>query len=44
MTISVAEEATAFSTGDNRACSNGEHRKDKYGGSKGVRAKCWSSS
>jgi len=31
MTISVAEEATASSAGNNRACSNGGNRKDKCG-------------
>jgi len=28
MTLSVAEEANAFSTGNNRACSDGGSRKD----------------
>ena len=37
MTFSVAEEANTFSAGDNRACSNGRGRKDKYSGSKGTR-------
>ncbi len=31
MTLSVAEEANAFSAGNNRACSNGESREDKCG-------------
>jgi len=39
MTISVAEEATASSAGDNRACSNGRDRKDKCGGSERVGAR-----
>ena len=38
MTISVAEEATAFSAGDNRACSDGRSGEDKYS-SKGIRAR-----
>ena len=29
MTISVAEEVTAFSAGNNRACSNGRGGKDE---------------
>jgi len=40
--ISVAEEATAFSAGNNRACSNGGNREDEYGGSE--RARCQNSS
>ena len=36
MTLSVAEEANIFSAGDNRACSDGRGRKDKYGSSMGV--------
>jgi len=44
MTISVAEEATASSAGDNRACSNGRNRKDECGGSERVRARCQGSS
>jgi len=32
MTLSVAEEANATSAGNNRACSNGRGREDKYGG------------
>jgi len=32
MTFSVAEEANAFSVGDNRACSNGRSRENKCGG------------
>ena len=43
-TISVAEEATASSAGDNRACSNGGNREDKCGGSERVRARCQDSS
>ena len=31
MTISVAEEATASSAGDNKACSNGGSRENEYG-------------
>ena len=31
MAISVAEEANAFSAGDNRACSNGGSKEDKHG-------------
>ena len=30
-TLSVAEEANAPSAGNNRACSDGESREDKYG-------------
>ena len=33
MTTSVAEEANAFSIGNNRACSNGGSRENKYSGS-----------
>jgi len=36
MTISVAEEATASSAGDNRACSNEGSGKDECSGSKGA--------
>jgi len=36
MTISVAEEAIAFSAGNNRACSNGRSGKDECGSSKRV--------
>jgi len=39
MTISVAEEATASSAGDNRACSNGGNRNDECSGSKRVGAR-----
>jgi len=41
MTISVAEEATAFSAGNNRACSDGGNRKDECSGSERVGARCW---
>jgi len=46
MTISVAEEATASSAGNNWACSNGGSGKDKCGGSKGTggRTECRGSS
>ena len=37
-TISVAEEATIASAGDNRACSDGGNRKDECGGSEGTGA------
>jgi len=30
----MAEEANAFSAGNNRACSNGRSRKNKYGNGK----------
>ena len=36
MTISVTEEATTSSAGDNRACSNRRGREDECGGSEGV--------
>ena len=36
MTVSVAEKATAFSAGDNRACSDGGNRKDKHSSCKKV--------
>ena len=35
-TISVAEEATSASTGDNRACSDGRGRKDECGSGQGT--------
>ena len=38
-TISVAEEVTIVSAGDNRACSNGRNRKDECGGSEGTRTR-----
>ena len=38
MTISVAEEATASSAGDNEACSDGGNRKDECGGCERARA------
>ena len=44
MTISVEEEATAFSAGDNRVYSNGENKKDKCSGSERVRTRCQGSS
>ena len=37
-TLSVAEEANAFSAGDNGACSDGRSREDKCGGSQRCRA------
>ena len=40
MTISVVEEATAFSSGNNRACSNGGNREDECGGNERVGTKC----
>ena len=36
-TFSVAEEATIASEGNNRACSNGGSREDKYGSDKRAR-------
>ena len=44
MTLSVVEEANAFSAGDNGACSNGRSGENKCGGSEGVRTGCGSSS
>ena len=44
MTLSVAEETTASSAGDNRACSNRRSREDECGGCKGIGAKCGDSS
>ena len=41
ITISVAEEATASSAGNNRAYSDGGNREDKRSGSEGVGARCW---
>ena len=38
MTISIAKEATASSAGDNKACSDRGHRKDKHSGSQRYRA------
>ena len=35
-TLSVAEEANAFSVGDNRACSNRRSGKNEYGDSEGI--------
>ena len=40
MTISVAEEATASSAGDNRVCSDRRDRKDECGGCEGIGAGC----
>ena len=37
MTLSVAEKATIFSAGDNRACSDRRYREDKYGSGEGTR-------
>ena len=39
MTISVAEKASTFPAGDNKACSNGRSRKDECNGSEGVRTR-----
>jgi len=39
MTFSVAEEANAFSAGNNRVCSNRRGRKDECSGSKRVRTR-----
>ena len=36
MTISVVEKATAFSAGDNRACSDRGNREDKHSSCKRV--------
>jgi len=41
MTFGMAEEATIASAGDNRACSNGRSREDKYDGSEGDRTGDW---
>jgi len=41
MTFGVAEEASIASAGNNRACSNGRSREDKYGGSEGDRTGGW---
>ena len=35
-TLSVAEEATIASAGNNQACSDGRGRKDECGGGKGT--------
>jgi len=40
MTISVAEEATTSSAGNNRAYSNRRNREDEYGSGKGSRVRC----
>ena len=40
----MAEEVTAPSAGDNRACSDGRDRKDKCGGGEGIRARGMDSS
>ena len=42
--ISVAEEATASSANDNRACSDGGNRENECSGSERVGARCWGSS
>ena len=42
-TISVAEETTASSAGDNRACSDGRDRKDECGGYERTGAGCGNS-
>jgi len=39
MTISVAEEATTSSAGDNRAYSNGRDREDEYSSGKRARGR-----
>ena len=39
MTISVAEEATTSSAGDNRACSDGRDREDECGSGEEIRAR-----
>jgi len=48
MTLSVAEEANAFSAGNNRAYSDRRSRKDECSGSQrcraGIRTECGSSS
>ena len=41
MTISVAEEATASSAGDNKSCSDGGNRKDECGGVERIRGWEW---
>ena len=38
-TISVAEEATASSAGNNRACSDGGNRENECSSSKGIRVR-----
>ena len=39
MTISVTEEATTSSAGDNRACSDGREREDECSSGEGIRAR-----
>jgi len=39
MIPSVAKEANTFKAGDNRACSDGRSRKNKYGNSEGTRTR-----
>ena len=39
MTLSVAEEAIALLTGNNRACSDGGSREDKCGSGEGSRVR-----
>ena len=41
-TLSVAEETTVSSAGDNRACSDGGSGKDKCSGGEGSGARGWS--
>ena len=40
MILSVAEEATIASAGNNRACSDGGNQKDECSGSEGTGAGC----
>jgi len=39
MTLSVAEETNTFSAGDNKACSNGRSRKNKYSSGERIRTR-----
>ena len=39
MIISMAKEATTFSVGNNKACSNGRGREDEYDNSEGTRTR-----
>jgi len=39
ITLSVAEEANAFSAGDNRACSNGRSKENKYSSGERIRTR-----
>ena len=43
-TLSVAKKANAFLAGNNRACSDGRSRTDKYSSSEGSRARSGDSS